>query len=61
MPKNFIQVRRDQQFLLPDMREWLPKDHLAWFVLEAAGKMDLSAFMRAFATTVGAAPRSNRR
>ncbi len=45
MPQNFIQVRRDQQFLLPpDMREWLPKDHLAWFVIEAVGELDLGAF-----------------
>jgi transposase len=45
MPQNFIPVRRDQQFLMPpDMRDWLPKDHLAFLVLEAVKKMDLSAF-----------------
>src|SRR6266496_1953724 len=26
------------------MREWLPQDHLAWFVLDAVEEMDLSAF-----------------
>ena len=28
----------------PDVREWLPEDHLAWFVLEAVEAMDLAAF-----------------
>src|SRR5918996_1699447 len=45
MPQNFIPVRRDQPFLMPpDMKEWLPKSHLAWFILEAVDRMDLSAF-----------------
>ena len=28
----------------PSLREWLPEDHLAWFVIDAVGDMDLSAF-----------------
>ena len=28
----------------PDVREWLPEDHFAWFVLEAVAAMDLDAF-----------------
>jgi hypothetical protein len=28
----------------PDVREWLPADHLAWFVIDAAGEMDLVEF-----------------
>jgi transposase len=28
----------------PDVREWLPEDHFAWFVLEAVAAMDLEAF-----------------
>jgi transposase len=28
----------------PDVREWLPEGHLAWFVLAAVEEMDLSAF-----------------
>jgi transposase len=28
----------------PDVREWLPEDHFAWFVLEAVDEMDLDAF-----------------
>ena len=30
---NFVVAERDQRFLLsPDMRDWLPEDHLAYFV-----------------------------
>ena len=36
MPQNFIECDRDQELLLPpSMREWLPDDHLAWFVADA--------------------------
>jgi transposase len=49
MPQNFIESRRDQGFLLPpDVREWLPEDHLAWFVIDVVGRMDLSAFYGAY-------------
>src|SRR5947209_4488089 len=45
MPQNFIEGSREQGFLLPpDVRDWLPADHLAWFVIDAVGQMDLSAF-----------------
>jgi transposase len=43
--KSFRPVERDQQFLLPpDMRAWLPADHLVWFVLDAVAGLDLAAF-----------------
>jgi transposase len=43
--KSYRELRRDQQFLLPpDMREWLPADHLAWFVLETVDALDTGAF-----------------
>jgi transposase len=49
MPQNFIEGRREQGFLLPpDVREWLPADHLAWFVIEAVAELDLSAFYVAY-------------
>jgi transposase len=42
---NFLLCDRDQELLLPpSLREWLPQDHLAWFVLETVEEMDLSAF-----------------
>jgi transposase len=49
MGQNFIEGRREQGFLLPpDVREWLPADHLAWFVIDAVAEMDLSAFYAAY-------------
>jgi transposase len=49
MPRNFIECDRDQELLLPpSMREWLPEDHLAWFVTDAVEEMDLSAFYSAY-------------
>jgi transposase len=49
MPQNFIEDRREQGFLLPpDVREWLASDHLAWFVIDAVGEMDVSAFYAAY-------------
>ena len=32
----------------PDLREWLPEGHLAWFVIEAVGQMDLVVFYGAY-------------
>jgi transposase len=45
MALNFIGCDRDQSFLLPpDVRDWLPEGHLAWFVLDAVAGMDLTEF-----------------
>lgn len=45
MAKWYRPVRRDQPFLLPpDMREWLPADHVVWFLLETVEALDTSAF-----------------
>jgi transposase len=45
MAKAYRPVNRDQPFLLPpDMREWLPVDHLVWFLLEALKTLDLKPF-----------------
>jgi transposase len=47
--QNFLPCDRDQELLLPpSLREWLPEDHLAWFVLEAVGELDLDAFYAAY-------------
>src|SRR3954466_5586530 len=45
MAQSFIACDREQAFLMPpDVREWLPEGHLAWFVLDAAAAIDLTAF-----------------
>jgi transposase len=45
VPQNFIECGREQAFLMPpSLREWLPEDHLAWFVLDAVEEMDLDRF-----------------
>ena len=45
MAQNFIACDREQQFLMPpSIAEWLPEDHLAWFVCEAVAQMDLASF-----------------
>jgi transposase len=49
MPQNFIACDREQEWLLPpSLKEWLPEDHLAWFVLATVDEMDLSAFYGAY-------------
>ena len=49
MGQNFLPCDRDQELLLPpSLREWLPEDHLAWFVLDAVDEIDLSAFYGAY-------------
>jgi hypothetical protein len=49
MPQNFLTCDRDQELLLPpNLRDWLPEDHLAWFVSTAVSEMDLSAFYNAY-------------
>ncbi len=45
MGQNFIAADREQVFLMPpDLREWLEPGHLAWFVVDAVGELDLAAF-----------------
>jgi transposase len=49
MGQNLIACDREQAFLMPpDVREWLPEGHLAWFVIDAVAELDLSAFYRAY-------------
>ena len=48
MAYNFLRAERDQPFLLPpDLRDWLPHDHLAWFILDVVDQLDLAPFYRA--------------
>ncbi len=45
MARNYRPVIRDQEFLLPpNMADWLPEDHLVWFVLDVVERLDTKAF-----------------
>jgi transposase len=49
MAQNFIGCDRNQSFLMPpDLRDWLPEGHLAWFVLDAVAGMNLAEFYGAY-------------
>jgi len=49
MGQRFVACDREQSFLMPpDVREWLPPRHLAWFVIDAVAEMDLAAFYAAY-------------
>src|SRR3954469_12672420 len=49
MGQRFVVCDREQSFLMPpDVREWLPENHLAWFVIDAVGEMDLDGFYAAY-------------
>ena len=49
MPQNFLACDREQELLLPpSLREWLPENHFAWFVIDAVGELDLAAFYAAY-------------
>jgi transposase len=45
MGPNFLECDRDRVLLLSSsLREWLPAGHLAWFVIDAVERLDLTAF-----------------
>ncbi len=49
MGYRFVTAGREQGFLLPpDVRDWLPEDHLAWCVIEVTGQLDLGGFRAAY-------------
>ena len=49
MGPNVREVERDQLWLMPpSVRDWLPGDHLAWFVLDVVAELDLSEFYASY-------------
>ena len=49
MPQNFLSCDREQDLLLPpSLRDWLPEDHFAWFLLDSLKALELSAFYGAY-------------
>jgi transposase len=48
--KTFRSYEPDQDFLMPiSMREWLPADHLAYFISDVVESLDLSAITKRYA------------
>jgi transposase len=46
---RFLPYRRDQGYLLPpSMRDWLPENHLARFIVEVVDQSDLSQWLRRY-------------
>jgi len=49
MTQSFLSCDREQDMLLPpSLRDWLPEGHLAWFVLDTVGEVDLADVYRAY-------------
>jgi len=49
--KTFRPYEPDQDFLMPaSMREWLPADHLAYFISDIVDQLDLSAILVRYAS-----------
>lgn len=43
MPARFVSIDHDTPMLLPpDLRDWVPEDHLVHFIMEAVGLLDVS-------------------
>ena len=55
---RFLMVNRDAAYLLPpSVEDWLPKDHLARFVVDIVDQPDLSALTRQYRGAGSAASR----
>jgi hypothetical protein len=51
MAYNSLRGDRGQPFPAPpDLRDWLPEGHLAWFVLDVVDQLDLAPPQRAWST-----------
>ena len=52
MAKHFLPYDLNQTFLLPpDLREWVARDHLMWFLSDVVDTLDLSAILREYEKT----------
>jgi hypothetical protein len=62
MGQRFVVCDRDQSFLMPpDLRFWLPEDHLDRFVLDAVAAIELEPFYVPIASTAAAGRPMTRR
>jgi hypothetical protein len=61
--KTFRPYEPDQISLMPaSMQDWLPSDHLAYFISDVVDKLDLSAIMERYVSgkSVGIHPTTRR-
>lgn len=48
---NVFPFQRDQQYLLPpSVSDWLPEDHLAWFIIDLVAELDLGGLYASLRT-----------
>ena len=46
---HFRPFEPDQLLLLPpEMRDWLPEDHLVYFILDVVGELDLGEIIQSY-------------
>jgi transposase len=54
MANHFINTNRNQAYLLPpSIDEWLPKDHLARFIVDVTEQLDLSSILKHYTGSGG--------
>jgi transposase len=57
MAKGYLPLRRSEVMLLPpDPRDWLPADHVVWFLIDVVAVLDTAALHRARLGGAGRAP-----
>ena len=56
-PTTFRRYEPDQLFLLPPaLSQWLPEDHLVYFIRDVVGQLDLSAIFASYDGSKGGYP-----
>ena len=56
-PTRFREYAPNQLMLLPpDLRDWLPKHHVAYFILDVVGELDLSSIYGSYDGSQGGQP-----
>jgi len=59
MRKNFKEYNQNEQYLFPpSLHDWLPEDHLAYFISEIVEEMDLSEIYKEYREELGQPPYS---
>ena len=57
MSTRYKAYNREQQYLLPpSLQDWLPEDHLAWFIIDVVDQLDLSGFHEFYSKSLKGQP-----